>query len=320
MLRRLVHLASIVEVRIGWNRLALAVSVLLLVGSLAALWTVLRDVGINNVLISIGSTAPRTLLAASLFVAIGYCSLTFYDYFALRVLGRAEVPYATAALAGFASYAIGHGVGAGLLTGNAVRLRIYSWWGLTVADVARIAFLSGLTFWLGNLCALGIVLLVAAGDASELVHLPEIASRTAGLVSLAVVAAYLAWLLPQPRRIGWAPWALTLPSAGLTLVQIGIGLLDLAAGSAALFVLLPSAPSSDFVTIFLVYVLAALVSFLVHAPGSAGAFEATAIVLLPQYDKEALLASLIILQFLYLVLPLAISTIVLGIRERMIEQ
>jgi hypothetical protein len=59
----------------------------------------------------------HAVLAACVIVCIGYGTLTLYDYFALRAVGRRDVPYATAGLARFAAC-------------NAVRLRIYSRWGL----------------------------------------------------------------------------------------------------------------------------------------------------------------------------------------------
>jgi uncharacterized membrane protein YbhN (UPF0104 family) len=43
-----------------------------------------------------------------------------------------------------------------VFTGGAIRFRIYSDYGLTAIDVAKICFLSGLTFWLGNTFVLGI--------------------------------------------------------------------------------------------------------------------------------------------------------------------
>ena len=61
--------------------------------------------------------------------------------------------------------------------------------------------------------------------------------------------------------------------------------------------------------------VAALFGFLCHAPASLGAFEVAMLVLLPQYQKEALLGSLLILHVLYVVLPLTIALVALGVRE-----
>src|SRR5262249_37620986 len=146
-----------------------------------------RDLDIGRIIAAMVATPPRAVLAACGLVCGGYCTLTLYDYFALRAVGRHQVPYATARLAGFAAHGIGHGIGMTLLTGNAVRLRIYSEWGLGVVEVAKIAFITGLTFWLGNICALGFALAVLPGTAAAVTHLPAWANQALGLIALAAI-------------------------------------------------------------------------------------------------------------------------------------
>jgi len=301
--------------RIGVNRIGMAGSLILLAAALYMLCDMLHDIGIGKVIAAVAATSPIAVLIASGFVFVGYGTLTFYDYFALRSLGRREVPYATAALAGFAAYAIGHGLGISVLTAGAVRLRVYASWGLGVLEVTKIGFITGLTFWLGNLCALGLALALAPAHASAATHLPPWANALLGLVALAGVAGYVAWLLPKPRVVGLANVHIALPDAPQTFVQIAIGMLDLVVGSIATFVLLPATPVTDYVVVAVAYVMAALFGFLCHAPSSLGVFEVTMLVLLPQYQKEELLGSLLILHFLYLVLPLALALVMLGLRE-----
>jgi uncharacterized membrane protein YbhN (UPF0104 family) len=115
-----------VDENIGWNRIAVAVSVATVAGSLFILFRVLRHIDVAKVIAAVQSTPPRAVMWACLFVAAGYITMTLYDYFALRTIGRHEVPYRTAAFASFTSYTIGHNVGATVFTGGAVRLRIYS--------------------------------------------------------------------------------------------------------------------------------------------------------------------------------------------------
>jgi uncharacterized membrane protein YbhN (UPF0104 family) len=304
-----------VEAGIGWNRISMAVSIALVATAFVFLCVMVRDVGIGRIFAAMIATPPRAVLAACGLVCVGYCTLTLYDYFALRAIGRHQVPYTTAGLAGFAAYGIGHGIGMTLLTGNAVRLRIYSEWGLGVVEVAKIAFITGLTFWLGNICALGFALAAVPGTAAEVTHLPAWANQALGLIALAAIGAYILWLLPCPRAVGAAAWRVVLPDARLTLVQLGIGILDLAAGSLATYVLLPEAPQPGYAVIAVAYVIATLLSFVSHAPGSLGVFEAAMLIMLSQYQKEELLASLLILHVLYYVLPLAVALVMLGMRE-----
>ena len=117
--------------------------------------TCCAGIDVDEVVEAIKGTEARSIALAGLFVAAGYFTLTFYDLFAVRAIGRADIPYRINALAAFTSYSIGHNVGASVFTGGAVRYRIYSAWGLNAIDVAKICFLAGLTFWLGNAAVLG---------------------------------------------------------------------------------------------------------------------------------------------------------------------
>ena len=301
--------------RIGWSRIGLAASLMLLAAALGMLCHMLGDVGIDKVVAAVRATPLQAVFVACAFVFIGYCTLTLYDYFALRAVGRCEVPYTVAAFAGFTAYAIGHGLGIGVLSGGAVRLRVYSHWGLGLIEVTKIGFITGLTFWLGNIFALGFAMAIAPSSAVAATRLPAWANQVLGLIALAGIAGYLAWLLPRTRNIGAGNVRVTLPSASQTIVQVAIGVVDLAVGTIATYVLLPATPATDYLTVALAYVMAALFGFLCHAPGSLGVFEVAMLVLLPQYQKDELLGSLLILHFLYLVLPLAIALLMLAVRE-----
>jgi uncharacterized membrane protein YbhN (UPF0104 family) len=299
--------------RIGWSRIGTAASLTLVAAAFMVLCTILRDVGIDRVIAAMRATPLQAVIVASGLVFFGYYTITLYDYVALRALGRREVPYATAAFAGFTAYAIGHGLGITLVTGAAVRLRVYSSWGLGLADVTKIGIITGLTFWLGNICSLGFALAFTPSAAAT--QLPTWANQVLGVIALASVAGYIVWLLPAERIVGVAGLRIALPNAPQTFVQIAIGILDLAIGSLATFVLLPAAPSTDYVIVAVAYVMATLFGFLSHAPGSLGVFEVAMLILLPQYQKDALLGSLLILHILYLVLPLTVALLMLAVRE-----
>ena len=314
-LEALSALLRIVDARIGWNRIGILASAAIVAGSLFVLYGVLRHIDVDRVIAAIRATPLQTIQWSGLFVAAGYVTLTFYDYFALRTIGRRDVPYRTAAVVGFTSYAIGHNLGAAVITGGAVRLRIYSAWGLGIVDVAKIAFITGLTFWLGNVFVLGLALSWAPDAATAVTHLPAWATRSLGIAGLLAIAGYVVWLLPRPRLIGRSNWKIALPGARLTLVQVGIGVLDFAAGSLAFYVLMPATPATQFVVVAVAFVAATLLGFISHAPGSLGIFDATMLIALAQFEKEELLASLLIFRFVYFMVPFALAILALGIRE-----
>jgi uncharacterized membrane protein YbhN (UPF0104 family) len=124
MLEQFRAVTRFIEERIGWSRIGTFASLTLVATAFIVLCTILRDVGVDKVIAAMRATPLQAAIVASGLVFFGYYTITLYDYVALRALGRREVPYATAAFAGFTAYAIGHGLGITLVTGAAVRLRV----------------------------------------------------------------------------------------------------------------------------------------------------------------------------------------------------
>ena len=106
-----------------------------------------------------------------------------------------------------------------------------------------------------------------------------------------------------------------LPPAPLTLLQIFIGVVDLGFCALAMYLLAPVSPDLDFVTLAVVFILATLLGFASHAPGSLGVFDAAMLIGLPMLGQEELLASLLLYRCLYFFIPFAIAISIMGSRE-----
>jgi glycosyltransferase 2 family protein len=315
MLHPLRAAARFIDQKIGWNRIGLALSLVIIASAATVLYRILRGTNFSDVIVALKATDPLDAMLAGLFVAAAYFTLTFYDLFALRTIGANHIPYRVAALAGFTSYSVGHNVGASVFTGGAVRYRIYSAWGLTAIDVAKICFIAGLTFWLGNVAVLGLGIAYEPQAASAIDQLPPWFNRVIALLGLAVLAGYVAWVWVKPRVIGRADWVVTLPGGPLTLLQIAIGIVDLSCCALAMYVLMPDDPHIDFIKLAVIFVSATLLGFASHSPGGLGVFDAAMLVALIEFEKEELLAGLLLFRLLYYVIPFALSLIILGVRE-----
>src|SRR5689334_15149754 len=297
------------------HRLGVAISVTVIGIACYVLYHMLRGIDTFEVLDAIKSTEPRQIALAALFVAAGYFTLTFYDLFAVRAIGHSHVPYRINALAAFASYSIGHNVGASVFTGGAVRYRIYSAWGLNAIDVAKICFLAGLTFWLGNAAVLGLGITYHPEAASAIDQLPPWLNRIVAIGIILGLVAYVAWVWSQPRAVGRGPWTVRLPGGPLTLLQIAIGIVDLGFCALAMYVLVPDEPNLGFVVVAVIFVSATLLGFASHSPGGLGVFDAAMLVGLWQMDREELLAGMLLFRVLYYIGPFVISVILLTLRE-----
>jgi uncharacterized membrane protein YbhN (UPF0104 family) len=274
---------------------------------------------VSKVLTAMSTVEYRDVAISALFVALGYVTLTVYDFFALRAIGRSDVPYRVAALAGFTSYSVGHNVGASVFTGGAVRYRIYSAWGLDAIEVAKICFIAGLTFWLGNVAVLGFGFAYHPEAAAAIDQLPLWLNRALGLLALAILAGYIGWVWRTPRVIGRQNWKVLLPNGRLTLLQILIGIIDLGCCALAMYVLVPNEPHMMFVDIAVIFITATLLGFASHSPGGLGVFDAAMLIALWQYDAEELLAGLLIFRLLYYITPFTLALITLGTRELLLH-
>jgi glycosyltransferase 2 family protein len=309
--------ARVIDQKIGWNRIGLALSLVIIATAAMVLYRILRGISLPDVVDAIKSTEWIDFLLATLFVAAGYCTLTFYDVFALRTIGASHVPYRIAALAGFTSYSVGHNIGASAFTGGAVRYRVYSAWGLTAIDVAKICFIAGLTFWLGNVAVLGLGIAYVPQAASAIDQLPVWFNRAIGFGSLALLVGYVAWVWVKPRVIGRSDWVVTLPGGPLTLLQIAIGIVDLSCCAAAMYVLLPEDPHVAFIRLAVIFVSATLLGFASALPGGLGVFDAAMLVALMEieFERAEVVAGLLLFRLLYYVVPFALSLVILGVRE-----
>src|SRR6266581_4529229 len=303
--------------RIGWKRLGVAASLLIIAFAITTLVRTLKGVDTAVILTALTDIPPGHIALAALCVVCAFCTLTFYDFFALRTIGKKHVPYRIAAMSSFTSYSIGHNIGATVFTGGAIRFRIYSDYGLNAIDVAKICFLSGLTFWLGNLVVLGIGMAYHPAAASAMDLLPPAMNRLIAIGCLAGIASYFAWLMTgrERRQLGQNGWKVVLPSAKLTLVQVLIGVVDLGFCALAMFLLIPMQPDIDFMSLAVVFILATLLGFASHAPGSIGVFDAAMLVALPEFGREQLLATLVVFRILYFLIPFGIAISAMGTRE-----
>src|SRR6202166_1514555 len=303
--------------RIGWKRLPNPGRPVVIALAVTTPVPTLKGVDTGVILLGLTELPPHHIALAALCVVGAFCTLTFYDFFALRTIGKKQVPYRIAALSSFTSYTIGHNIGATVFAGGGIRFRIYSDYGLSAIDVAKICFLSGLTFWLGNLFVLGFGMAWHPWAASAMDLLPPPMNRLIAAGCLAGIASYFIWLVmgKQRRELGQNGWKVVLPSARLTLLQVLIGVVDLAFCATAMYLLMPAQPGIDFVSLAVVFILATLLGFASHAPGSLGVFDAAMLVALPQFGREQLVATLVVFRILYFVIPFGISISIMGTRE-----
>jgi hypothetical protein len=185
--------------------------------------------------------------------------------------------------------------------------------------VAKICFIAGLTFWLGNVAVLGLGFVVHPEAASAVDRLPPYLNRFIGFALLAALVAYTTWVSLARRSFGRGAWSVTLPGGNLTLIQTLIGVVDLTCCAAAMYMLMPASPAIDFISVMVIFITATLLGFASHTPGGIGVFDATMLIALGQFDREELVGALLLIRLLYYIIPFVLALSIVAVRELMFD-
>ncbi|HXS92578.1 MAG TPA: bifunctional lysylphosphatidylglycerol flippase/synthetase MprF [Steroidobacteraceae bacterium] len=300
---------------INWNRwrpwligaALLAVSALLF----DALRGLLREVSYAEVVQQIATQPATALLLSGLATVLSYLVLTGYDFSALTYVG-VQVRRTTVVLTSFIAYALGNTVGLGVLTGGAVRMRLYTAAGIDAARVAQAAAFNAGAFVIGMTAFGAAGLLWGAPDVAELVRIPSWLLRAIAILLLLAVGA-LVVAAARSREIKILNrWPVRLPPPELAIRQLLISALDLSASAAALWFLLPA----DIVSLpafFAWYAMAVALGLLSHVPGGLGVFEA--VILLAcggRAPPEQIIGALVLYRIIYYLLPLIAAAMLLA--------
>lgn len=298
--------------RYAW--LGTIASLAILAGSLFVLWKLVETVTWAEMHAAFTGASAEQLGFAFLFVGVSYLFLTCYDALALRQL-KLKVPYRTTALASFTSYAVSFTLGFPLLTAGTIRYWIYSSKGLGAAKIAALTVIAGFTFWLGMGVVLGLSLIVEAGQLAALTFTSIALNQGVGFGALLAVVAYLLWVSLKRRHVRVKSWRLELPGASVSLSQMVVGIGDVCAAAATLYVLLPAGTSIGFTTFVAIYVLAAMLGIASNAPGGIGVFEATILLALSSLPRDQVLGSLLLFRVCYYLVPFVIALAMLTVYE-----
>ena len=298
--------------RLAW--LGPAASLVLFAVAVAVLYRLVSQMSWADLRAAVTAAGPGQVGVAAGLTAASYLLLTCYDALALRQL-RISVPYRTTAFASFASYAVSFNLGFPLVTGGTVRYWFYAPKGLSAAKVASLTVVAGFTFWLGMGLVLGASLLAETDDVSRLTWTNERVIQLVGFASLGAVLAYLAWVSVKRRSVKVKGWRLELPGLSLSLGQMLIGTADVLCAAGVLYVLLPDGHGIGFPAFLAVYVFAAMLGIVSHAPGGLGVFEATILLALSGMAREPVLGALLLFRVFYYLVPFVVALAGLGLYE-----
>ncbi|WP_310599996.1 bifunctional lysylphosphatidylglycerol flippase/synthetase MprF [Desulfobulbus sp.] len=286
-------------------------SLLLFGGALWILHRALNEIHYRDILHHLHALPPRQIAAALGLTSLSYLVMTGYDWLAIRYLRHPLAPRKVI-LTSFISYAFSNTIGLSLLTAGSIRYRLYTAWGLSTEEIARVLSFTVVTFWLGVGAAGGAVFATQPLALPGQLHLPFLSVRLLGLVFLVLVASYLAATHVRTRPFAVGGWQFSLPRPTLAWRQVLIGATDWVLAGSVLYALLPAGAHLSFVHFLGIFLLAQVVALVSHVPGGIGVFESMILLSLPQLPLDALAGSLMMYRAVYYLLPLTGASLLLG--------
>lgn len=245
----------------------------------------------------------------------GYVALSSYDFLALKYIGKKLANWRWI-FAGFIGFSVSNNAGHAIVSGGAIRYRLYSRWRVTASDIVKMVTFSGFTY----LVACFFLIIIGFGCSPH-----HLGSGAAGY--------YVNWLLVVFSTIGllFYMWfstyykkpivikgvEFTPPGFKMATAQVIIGSIDILMASLVLYSILEHFMDIPFITFIGTFIIAQVLGVYSQVPGGLGVFEVMFSNLLPDDDanQATIFAILILYRIIYYLLPLVISGIALTVYE-----
>lgn len=283
----------------------LGVAASVVIAALAAfvLYRTFQRISITDVLAHMRAVPGADLLVAAACACGAFLALASYEVAVVRYvkhcIGRSK-PMITALIA----FPLGHAVGQAMLSGGALRYRMYTPAGFSAMEVGATVLLSNLPYALGFGLLFDLALVFGADQLAPLFRISSTWLLALGCLGLAKDLGYVLFIRLRKAPIRLGGWAVNLPTPRLTLLQFTIGIVDIVLVSSVLYLLLPDSARLAYLPFLGVYLASVLVGVLSHVPAGLGVLESMLLLLLPHVPPAELLASVLLYRVIYEVVPL----------------
>ncbi|MBB1520408.1 lysylphosphatidylglycerol synthase transmembrane domain-containing protein [Aquipseudomonas guryensis] len=252
--------------------------------------------------------AHNWLMAAGATLG-AYVALAWYDRIAIAHLGK-KISWWFITLCSFTTYALAHNIGASVFSGAVVRYRAYTSKGLGPHDIGVLIVFCSFTFALGTLFSGGVVLVSQPELIKRVADVSPWLSVLIGSLMLGLVALYVLGSWRQFKPWKWGKLHVEYPRLGIVAKQLLAGPLELACAAAIIYFALPADNNPGYLVVLGVFLASFSLALLSHAPGGLGVLEVTFLAAMPELPTADVLAALIVFRGFYLLLPFALSLLV----------
>lgn len=265
----------------------------------------LREYSLSDIAHAVLDIPFTNLVAACVACLAGYLALSLYDYLALNYVGG-RVAWWKWMLAGMLGFAISNNAGHAVVSGGAIRYRLYTRWRIRGGDIVKMLTISGFTYFLGASAIVVIGYFLVPREIFDGSVGVGMGLNALFIFCASVLLTYFAMTLffhKKSIKIGQIKFQI--PSTAMATTQTILGITDsVLAGLVLYFCLTPfvSIPFGTFIGLFVIAQTAGVFS---QVPGGIGVFESVFLLALPDgVDKANIFGALLAYRIIYYVLPL----------------
>lgn len=271
----------------------------------AMLWWQLREYSLSDIAHAILDIPLKNLIMACVACFAGYVALSLYDYLALHYVGG-RVTWWKWMLAGMLGFAISNNAGHAVVSGGAIRYRLYTRWRIRGGDILKMLTISGFTYFLGASAIVVIGYFLVPREMFDSSVGFSMGLNTLFIFCASMLLTYFAiTVIFHKKSIKIGQIKFQIPSTKMALTQTILGITDsVLAGLVLYFCMIPfvDIPFGIFIGLF---VIAQTTGVFSQVPGGIGVFETIFLVALPDtVDKANVFGALLAYRIIYYVLPL----------------
>lgn len=277
--------------------------------------TAFQKEGVDGVLRALSAIGPGALSIAIALVVANYALFVAIEAFAHRD-AHVKVTPGRLVFSAFVANAIAIGLGAGALSGTAVRARLFQRWGFSAGQAAITAGSVLLISLSGGVVVAAVGLIVDPHHIADSTGLGQDIVRLIGVAVFAAIIAGLVVAGRDARVFKLFGHDLHVPHAGGVGLRLTVAALDWVVGAAILYVLLPPETRDGFFAFATIFAAAHFVGMATGAPAGLGVFDAFMLHIAPGgTPPEAMFASLLVFRAITFIAPLCLALVLLAIFE-----
>lgn len=269
------------------------------------LWWQLRDYSLSDIAHAILDIPFVNLMMACVACLLGYLALSLYDYLALNYVGG-RVSWWKWMLAGMLGFAISNNAGHAVVSGGAIRYRLYTRWRIRGGDILKMLTISGFTYFLGASAIVVISYFLVPHQLFDGSVGASVGINALFIFCLAALLAYFAsTIIFYGKSIKIGEIKFQIPSTKMAFTQTILGITDSVLAGLVLYCCLVPFVRIPFVVFIGLFAIAQSTGVFSQVPGGIGVFESVFLIALPDtVDKANIFGALLAYRIIYYVFPL----------------